>query len=93
MRPQEDQLPLPSSRNALKQQQYRMRQQQKARPFAVLHLECRECGLPIAPSYARQFCPGGECRAAFFKKIQVPTFVPVTSADQSFFQSMAVLHG
>jgi hypothetical protein len=82
--------PLPHSRSALKQREYRLRQQHKARPFRVFHEACRECGHPIKPSYVRQFCPGGKCRDAFFKKVQVPTVVAVTFADQSL--SEAVLH-
>ena len=82
---------LPRGRNALKQRQYRLRQQHEARPFRVLHASCRECGRPIKPSYVRQFCPGGECRAAFLRKIQVPTVVAITFPTQSL--SEAVLHG
>jgi len=81
---------LPRTRSAQKQRDYRLRQQHAERPFRVLHETCRECGHPIKPSYVRQFCPGGKCRAAFFKKVQVSTVVAITFTSQSL--SEAVLH-
>jgi hypothetical protein len=60
---------------AEKQRRYRLRQQQRAwvaTGNARLYVECRECGKAIKPSYRRGFCPGGQCKQAFFEKVQVP---------------------
>ena len=81
MRPEQGSKPLPRS-NAQKQRAARLRKQKNERPFRVLHQACRECGRPIKPSYVRQFCPGGKCRTAFFKKVQVTTWVEVKSGVQ-----------
>ena len=63
---------------AQKQRRYRLRKQQQAWEAtgeAWLYIECRECGKAIKPSYRRGFCPGGQCREAFFEKTQVPQVI------------------
>jgi hypothetical protein len=56
---------------------YLKRQQLQASGEAFLFTECRECGKPIEDSYTRGFCPGGACRKAFFKKVQVRSWVKI----------------
>lgn len=63
---------------AEKQRRYRLRKQRQAweaTGLAWLYIECRECSKPIKPSFQRGFCPGGQCRQAFFEKVQVPAVI------------------
>lgn len=79
--------------NALRQRRFRIRRRFESTGEAWLFTHCRECGAPIEPSFRRGFCPratGRKCRKKFFEKVQVPTVVRVTLADQSL--SEAVLH-
>lgn len=61
--------------NAERQHRLRIRRKFEDSGEAFLYVECRECGKPIKPSFRRGFCKGGACREAFFKKVQVPTFI------------------
>jgi hypothetical protein len=80
--------------NAERQRRLRIRRRFEATGEAWLYTQCRECGEPIEPSFARGFCPrstGRVCRKNFFfKRVQVRGWMPVTSADRSL--SRAVLH-
>jgi hypothetical protein len=79
------------SPDAIRQRRSRVRRLFENSGNAFLYVACRECDAPIKPSFQRGFCPGGHCRKQFFKKIQVPTVIALTFADQSL--SEAVLRG
>ena len=72
------------------QRLYRLRKQHKERPFREFHVQCRECNLPIKPSYERPFCPGGKCKRAFFNRVQVRRVESIDFTAHSL--SQAVLH-
>jgi hypothetical protein len=76
--------------NAERQHRLRIRRAFEASGKAFLYLECRECGKPIKPSFQRGFCPGGACREAFFKKVQVLTVVRLTSVDKAVSERVLV---
>lgn len=62
---------------AIRQRRYRQRCYERSGE-AWLFVVCRQCGVPIKPSYKRGFCPGGKCRTEFFELVQVPNVVRIT---------------
>jgi hypothetical protein len=78
--------PLPSAA-AIKQRRHRLKQFEQSGKAPKYNF-CRECGKPIKESYRRGFCPGGACRDAFFKKVQVTHFVRLDIADQELSQQV-----
>lgn len=85
-----DGLKMSQSAAAIRKRRSRIRKLFEASGSAFLYVECRECGKPIKPSFKRGFCPGGTCREAFFKKVQVPTVVRLTAEDKQLSERVLI---